>query len=758
MRPEIITQDLINVPAGGYSVTVTDFNGCTTAANYTLTQPSSAAVITYNTYPVFCFGDSTGWANATVIGGALPYSFAWSNGFNTEDIFNVPAGVYTLTVTDNTNCVTTAAVSITQPQAPIFASANITNVSCFGLNNANIVTSISGGSPSYLTQWANGSTLNFLNNLSIGNYAFHVEDSLGCVLDTVFTVTQPVVLSFNTALTNVACFGGSTAVIDITPTGGTAPFFYDWSTGATTQDVQNLPVGAYNVIVTDINGCIDSAVYNIIQPLTPIALTIASNTIGCFNANTGSIDLGVVGGTPAYTYLWSNAATTQDLQNLSAGIYALTLSDALGCTDTISVVITQPIAPLALNASINNVTCFGQNNGAIDITTTGGTPAYNFLWSNAATTEDLQNISGGQYTITAADVNGCLASLIVNVSAPNSAIAATPSQTPVSCFGYNNGIMSVVVGGGSAPYDYLWSNGQTTPTINGLTAGLYTLTITDDNGCQLILNQVLNQPDSLIAAFAIDDNAGCAPFAVEFINNSIGSYSNSTWNMNNGDVFNNLDTLNYTFLNQGCNDITLTITSANGCIATTTLNSAVCVSTGPVANFYSMPSEIDFYTGEIQFINSSLGNDNTYFWNFGDGSQQANVINPSHIYPQQVVANYQVMLVAVDSNGCSDTTYQNFNLNEMIVLNVPNAFSINQDGINETFKPVFSDPDLVKTYNFTIYNRWGEIIFQTNDVNDAWDGTYKGKNVPIGAYNWTVYFSDFKNKSKGASGHVVVLR
>ena len=139
------TQDLFNIPAGGYHVDIVDFNGCTTFADYTLVQPVSGAVISYNVQPVFCFGDSTGWINATVIGGALPYGFSWSNGVNAEDLFNIPAGNYTLTVTDNIGCVTTANILVAQPSGPLLANAIVNNQSCFGFVNASIDANVIGG-------------------------------------------------------------------------------------------------------------------------------------------------------------------------------------------------------------------------------------------------------------------------------------------------------------------------------------------------------------------------------------------------------------------------------------------------------------------------------------------------------------------------------------------------------------------------------------------------------------------------------------
>ncbi|MFN4911623.1 MAG: SprB repeat-containing protein, partial [Flavobacteriales bacterium] len=348
------TQDLLNIPAGGYSVTVTDFNGCSVSANYAITQPPSGAVISTNVQPVFCFGDSTGWINATVIGGALPYSFSWSNGVNAEDLYNIPAGTYVLAVTDNIGCVTTASILVAQPSAPLFSNAIIDNQSCFGVVDASIDANLSGGTAPYYISWSTGETTAIIDTLVVGQYDLHVVDSLGCVLDTTFFITQPNPLLIPGTVVNVACHGDSSGYITALPNGGTAPYSYAWSNGQTSQVDTLLPAGSYVVTVTDANGCIDSALFDVGEPSAPIALTAVANAVGCFGANSGAIDLSVTGGTPGYSYLWSNNATSQDIQSLLAGNYQVVVTDANGCIDSLDVPITQPQAPLMVMPNITN--------------------------------------------------------------------------------------------------------------------------------------------------------------------------------------------------------------------------------------------------------------------------------------------------------------------------------------------------------------------------------------------------------------------
>ena len=661
-----------------------------------------------------------------------------------------------LNVTDNIGCVTTASIVVSQPNAPLFSNAIVNNQSCFGSVNASINANMTGGTAPYTYSWNTGQSSLFIGPLVVGQYNLHVTDALGCTLDTSFTITQPAPLLIPGTVVNVACYGDSTGYITALPNGGTAPYNYSWSNGQNTHVDTLIPAGNYTVTVTDAHGCTASALFNVAQPVAPLALSVFTTSVGCFGASTGAIDLTVNGGTPGYTYLWSNNATSQDIQALAQGTYSVLVTDQHGCVDSLMVNVTQPQAPLMAMPNITNAPCFGLNGGAIDLNVAGGTTPYSYFWSSGDTLQDIDSLPAGQYTVVVSDANNCATTLIINVTQPQSAMSLNPVLVQPSCFGYANGSISALVNGGTAPYTYLWSNNATTNSIINLSSQNYTVTVTDANGCTLTDTLALNQPDSLVAQFAIPDNFGCAPFHAQFVNQSIGQYANVVWTLGNGQMLFNPDTASYTFNQLGCFDLTLTITSSNGCVASTTTNSAVCVVQGPVAAFYSNPEQIDFYSGEIQFINNSYGIANQYFWQFGDGSQSIQV-NPTHFYPPQTIADYDVMLVAVDTNGCVDTAIQQYIQREIIRLNVPNAFTAGDDGRNDGFKPVFSSPDLISTYQLDIFNRWGELIYTTNNQYDAWDGTYQGKACQSGAYSWKIRYTDYQKTSKDVHGHVILL-
>jgi hypothetical protein len=272
------TQDVNNLFAGGYTVVVTDFNGCAVTQNFVLTQPATQAVISSSVNNILCYGATTGWINASAVGGALPYQYLWlgPNGTfagTTEDLFGIGAGWYELFVTDAAGCTTSDSILVSTPQQ-IVSAAQITNISCFGFGDGSINVTTTGGVQPYGFMWSTGAPSEDLSGLNPGNYTLTVTDANNCVVSTSYSVTQPAApLTINLAQVNVSCFADSTGFINLIPSGGTIPYTYAWSGpngySATTEDILNLPIGMYGVVTTDANGCIASTQTTITQPLAP---------------------------------------------------------------------------------------------------------------------------------------------------------------------------------------------------------------------------------------------------------------------------------------------------------------------------------------------------------------------------------------------------------------------------------------------------------------------------------------------------------
>ncbi|MFM7595672.1 MAG: gliding motility-associated C-terminal domain-containing protein [Flavobacteriales bacterium] len=727
-----------SVPAGWNNFTVTDSYGCQDTTSIFISQPTLLVANATLVSPILCNG-GTAVLNISASGG--------TPGYVGQGNLTVIAGTYTYNVTDNNGCTASTTITVTQPNT-LQAVANITSpIVCNAGTGVITVTGVGGTAPYTGT----GSF-----TVAAGTYTYPISDANGCTSSVSITINQPPVLSLSLTQTNVNCNGFATGSITANPAGGQGPYSYLWSNNQVTQTVTNLLAGSYSVVVTDNLGCTVSANTTITQPQAPILLQESHVNVLCFANNTGSINLSVSGGTSPYTYSWSNSATTQDIQNLIAGTYNVSVTDANGCVAVMSINITQPAFPLTVGYTVTNVSCFGYTDGAIDVTPQGGTGPFTYFWTTGQFTQDLNNIPPGQYVVAITDANNCVSSAQITVTQPTAPLSATISQLPVSCYGYNDGQLTANTVGGTAPYSYVWTpTGQTGNIASALAPGNYIVNITDANGCTASATDVLTTPPPFIASFTVNDNIVCLPSTVTFTNSSIGNVSTVLWTFSNGLTYSS-NQFNVNFNNVGCVDVTLLITNTNGCTADTTISNAVCVVPGPTAAFTTASPAIDFVTGGIDFINNSQ-NYSGSIWQFGDGGSSTQD-NPSYFYPASTIADYSVMLVVYDVNGCTDTAYNVVQSNDEVRLTVPNAFTPNGDGLNDLFIPIISNSDQVQYYRFEVYNRWGQLIFETNKPGEGWDGKFKGKLSQFGTYNWKVSYDVPEQNSVNANGHVTLVK
>ena len=280
--------------------------------------------------------------------------------------------------------------------------------------------------------------------------------------------------------------------------GGVSPYSYAWTNGATTQDISGLTAGTYTVTVTDANGCTKTTSATVTQP-SDIAPVFLTTHVTCYGGNNGAIDMSVSGGTPGYTYLWSNGATTQDLMNLTAGTYTVTVTDANSCTKAVGIIVVQP-SEIIVSETHVNVLCNGASTGSIDLTASGGTGALSYDWSHIAGNNNPQDPTGlaaGTYCVTVTDANGCTKTLCATIMEPP-ALQLSAIATNASCTGLADGSIDLTVSGGTPGYTYLWSNGLTTQDPSGLVAGTYTVTVTDANDCTKTTSAIVLEPTILV--------------------------------------------------------------------------------------------------------------------------------------------------------------------------------------------------------------------------------------------------------------------
>ena len=308
---------------------------------------------------------------------------------------------------------------------------------------------VSGGTAPYSYVWDDPGTSNTedINSLSAGTYTVIVTDANGCVDSGSVTITQPSLVTLTTVLTHIGCNGGSDGAIDLTVSGATAPITYAWDDPAssTTEDLTNLSAGTYTVTVTDVAACATATV-TLTEP-TSIQLGASQVNVLCNGAATGSIDLTVTGGTPPYTYAWNDAGatTTQDVSALPSGTYTVVVTDNNGCTESLTTTISEPTA-ISLSTTQTNIGCNGSSTGSIDLTVSGGVAPYTYSWSDPSTTttQDINGLSAGAYTVTVTDNNGCTATTSVTLTQP-APLSLALSLTNISCNGGLDGAIDLTI-------------------------------------------------------------------------------------------------------------------------------------------------------------------------------------------------------------------------------------------------------------------------------------------------------------------------
>lgn len=475
-------QNIVYPTAGTYSVTLTATNA---SGSNTYTCTNCITVITGPTVALTpthpsCFGGANGSIASTVTGGFSPYTYLWSNGSTAAQPTGLTAGTYSAVVTNNQGCTRQSTVVLTAP-TQMSISANTIAPSCNGANDGSITVTATGGTGSKTFVWNTGATTATLSGLDGGTYTVTATDANGCTRTQNYTLTEPQALQASVTPTQIGC-GATTGGASVAVSGGTAPYTYDWSTGSTAPTVSGLLAGNYSITTSDANGC---SVENNFAIATGSGLTVAlaGTNILCRGTATGAIDVTVTGGTLPYTYSWSHGNTQGDQNNITAGFYSVTVTDAAGCMGSGNITLTQPAV---LNVAVfkTDISCFGLADGSATATATGGVSPYTYTWSNGQQGAAVSNLASGNYSVTASDANGCFTGESILIVQPSLLTLSTMVLQPESCDG-NDGAAVVNTMGGTGNNSISWSNGNTSTTLENVSAGVYGVTVEDSNGCSL---------------------------------------------------------------------------------------------------------------------------------------------------------------------------------------------------------------------------------------------------------------------------------
>lgn len=824
------TANAQNLSVGAYQLNIVDLNGCTASANFNIYEPNDTIAITATSNNISCFEGSDGSISVNVTGGTGNYNYSWFNNNNqvlsptSPTIQDLPKSTYTVQVTDERACRSELQITLTEPQQ-LLTSISGSNISCYNGNDGLVNLSINGGTTPYIVNWNNGSTQTNLTNLNANTYIATITDNNNCSVQDSIILTQPTQLTQSFIKTNVNCFGDNTGSIDYSLAGGTTPYSYNWSNGSNNEDIENLTSNTYSITATDANGCSISESINIEEPIAPLSITETTTNVNCFGGSNGSISTTVSGGTTPYSYVWNNqnhvvlSDTSDNLENITAQDYQVKVTDTNGCILNHTISITEPTAPLAINFSSTDILCHGQNTGSISSQVEGGTQPYTYLWSNNNQTPSISNLAIGTYTLLITDNNGCILSDSISLTQPETAISAVFNTRKVSCLGGNDGYAQVIASGGIPGYNYTWDNGSNTNFIDNVTAGTYSVTITDANNCIYSNSISVIEPTTSISISNIDiSNVLCkggndGEIIVEAINGTtpyVVHFGDSTYNL-----FNNQN--NYTLSNLSTGNYHLNIIDYKGCEVDTLLfiNEPDTLS----AQFDN--TDVLCYKENNGAINLSVlgGTPNyQYFWSNGQTTEDLNnlfaneytviikdanncqitastIVNqPNDIQNIASITNATCKdnndgIIEVNSIGGTPEYYYSWSNNETdklienltvgeytltvtdangcVVREVLNVSYDTENCINPptVFTPdgdgindtwIIEDLDLYPNAVVQIFNKWGKLLYETNGQYIPWNGFYNENVLPSASYYYIINLNN--ESSNNYTGSITILR
>jgi hypothetical protein len=491
-------EDLVeNLPAGIYAVTVTDSTNCSTTDSIQINEPNPLSLIVTGNGPS-CFDANDGSANAQVSGGNGGYSFFWITTETTPTITGLANGVYFVTVTDAKGCAEMDAVQLLGPPE-ITIDFTVTDETCDGTGNGSILAEATGGNGGFEYNWTNPSLVDssFVEGLTSGDYVLQVTDMNGCTGEATASVSSESNLNLEIVATDITCYGKQDGTATAVVTGGSGNYTYSWNIpgGSTNQTIINLSAGTYTVEVLDSDGCAVTGSAIIEEPAI-LDVTIVSSNVVCSNDLDGSATATATGGTPPYAYIWSNGETTETISNVGAGTYSLTVTDANNCQATSSTII-DFTSDLSGSSSSQPTSCFGGNDGEATASGLNGQTPYTYAWSNGQNGTTISNLIAGTYEVTITDNNGCEHIETVVVVDADAITCSASILSPISTFNGDDGEVSVSATGGTGNFTYDWQSGETTSVITNLSAGSYSVTVTDENGCTCESSITLENPSQI---------------------------------------------------------------------------------------------------------------------------------------------------------------------------------------------------------------------------------------------------------------------
>lgn len=752
-------QNQTGLAVNSYFVTVTDANLCEEEIETIVTQPS-AVTIAETVTNADCFMGTTGSIDLNVSGGNPGYTFLWDDPMAqvVEDPTNLAAGTYSVLVTDVDGCETQYNGVVVDEGNPITITETIVDATC-GVSNGGISIMVAGGAGGFSYDWVNPALTDaaVVSNLAVGNYEVVVMDILGCPAQATYSVTSPGSPDIGSTLVPNACAGEAGGSIFLNTIAGTPPFNYDWEDDQYDgmDQVNNLLTATYNVTVTDANNCPVALSLDITEPPALTASVVGPTGVTCAGEGNGSANVMGMGGVPNYSYAWQNGDGDDELTDVAGGTYTVTVTDANLCTAESMVTIDEPPVVAVASNFTDMVACEGDTDGEIFVEGSGGTGAFTYDWSDNSLdgNNNPTALAPGAYLVTVSDANNCSEELSFTIGEPDGLNIDVTGLSDydgfnVSCAESADGFIDLTVTGGTGTLVYDWSTGDNTASLTNLGVGNYLVTITDASGCVTNWDVPFTGPEPITLAYDVQDVL-CTDFAngAIVITGSTGGSGTLLYGLNGGPLEDGI------LSGLGAGDYMLVAEDANGCESqaySVEVDEPNPLTVGITPDVPGGTYDADnFQFGDTLTLTSdvSLGGaslDTLYWTGSGVFDCSGPACETIGMTPTETTT-YTVYVQ--DENGCVHEEQIQVRVRKDRNVYVPNAFSPNGDGINESFE-IGIGRGVSHVNKFIIVDRWGEIVYEKNDfdpndpqVDFAWNGQLRGEAMNPGVY---VYYMDVK--------------
>ena len=699
------------------------------------------------------------------------FCIAWNNGLAVQGIQN-STGTIASVVTGRNNTAWAA-----QLDGQRFTQNSPTNYSISLVPFQTITSAFST-----TTQWENtlGQTFPYISGapLNVSNpppgttgyflTATTCGAAIASISDTTFITTLSAAVT--TTMTPDVCNLGAGSATAI-PSAGAPPYTYSWSNGQTSSTITGLLAGTYTVTMTTADLC--PATSSATITVSTILLTGLTTEVSCPSGSNGTAKAIMTPSTPGLTYLWNDplAQTTETAAGLSAGTYTCIVTAPSGCTGNISLTVTEIPAMIVSIANQEDVLCNSGNDGIMELLVTQGTAPYTYFWQQSlSTTNSATDLIAGLNTAIVTDMNGCIAAISGTINEPPPLSISTLTPDILIC-PENNITLNTVGAGGSTAYTFTWTeNGAiigtgSSITVDPINSGTnYCVTITEVCGSPNAQDcMTITFFPNITASLIPDQVEKCTPAKFEFINTSSPASDIISTNFDFGDNTSTLeiftDSTSHYYSAANPYTITTTITSTHNCIYTTSFVGLITAKPKPTADFTINSNPTTIFETTVQMQETSSNDVVAWYWSSPQSSITASSIpNPTFSFPDGIIGAYPITLAVTTALGCTDSITHELNVISDVILYAPNAFTPDGDEFNQTWKIYAQGIDETQ-FHLYIYNRWGEIIWETNDMTDEWDGSYKGQIVDEGVYNWVARAKDlYSDKKLPFKGSIYLLK